>query len=439
MSDIEVPIIELTSLEGLPPLLEKFLQREPFDLEAERIAREVLSEIKLGGNAALLKAIEKFDGVNFQVDELLVKKEEFAAARSKVDQSFISAIHQSHKNVAAFAQAGLKKEWSISAPKGGVLGERYVPLQRVGVYVPGGTAPLVSTAIMTITLAKVAGVPEIVAVSPVGQSKKMNEYLLYAMEVAGATEVYKIGGIQAIGALAYGTETIKKVQKIVGPGNAYVTAAKRCVYGEVALDLVAGPSEIAILADENAPPDAIAADMLSQAEHGSGHERALLVVTSARVAARVKDELLRQTEKLPRAEMVKKVLLKGCMIVVVSNLEKGMELCNRFAPEHLEIMVNEPRNWVKKVQNAGAVFVGVWTPECVGDFTAGPSHVLPTGGAAAMFSGLTVDDFRKRISVISFTRADLKHALETIEVFGRVEGLEAHSNSARIRFCGNEK
>jgi histidinol dehydrogenase len=268
----------------------------------------------------------------------------------------------------------------------------------------------------------------------VGKSKKMNEHLLYALEVAGATEVYKIGGIQAIGALAYGTETIKKVQKIVGPGNAYVTAAKRCVYGEVALDLVAGPSEIAILADENAPPDAIAADMLSQAEHGSGHEKALLVATSTRLASKVKDELLRQMDKLPRAELIKKVLSKGSMIVVVSNLEKGMELCNQFAPEHLEIMVNEPRNWVKKVHNAGAVFVGVWTPECVGDFTAGPSHVLPTGGAAAMFSGLTVDDFRQRISMISFTRADLKNALETVEAFGRAEGLEAHSNSARIRF-----
>lgn len=431
----DIKIVEWYS-QDIPSQIEGFLKRTPFPPEVEAIARDVILDVRKRGDVALLDAIARFDNVTFTKGELAVSREELSNARSKVDSSFISSVHQSHNNVVAFAQASIKKDWFMSAPKGGVLGEFFVPFERVGVYIPGGTAPLVSTAIMTVTLAKVAGVQEIVAVSPVGQSKKMNEYILYALEVAGATEIYKVGGIQAIAALAYGTETIGKVQKIVGPGNAYVTAAKKLVYGDVAVDLIAGPSEIAILADENAPAEVLAADMLSQAEHGSGYEKALLVVTSMRLAHRVAEELVKQTEALPRKEVVEKVLKDGCLIVVVNTLEKGMEVCNKFAPEHLELILNEPRNWVKKVKNAGAVFAGLWTPECVGDFVAGPSHVLPTGGAAAMFSGLTVDDFRKRISMMSFTRADLKNVLETIEVFSRVEGLEAHARSARIRFFG---
>jgi len=287
---------------------------------------------------------------------------------------------------------------------------------------------------MTVTLAKAAGVLEIVACSPVNASAQMNPYLLVALELAGATEIYKPGGIQAIGAMAYGTKTVKKVHKIVGPGGQYVTAAKRLVYGEVALDLVAGPSEIAVLADDSAAPDAVAADLLSQAEHGTGFEKVLLVTPSEHLMAAVRDEILRQIKLLSRQAAVREVIINGTLLVTVNNLDVGMELCNRFAPEHLEIIVREPRNWLKKVRNAGAVFVGAWSPECAGDYAAGPSHVLPTGGTAAMFSGLTVDDFLKRTSVIAFTRADLLNSLDIIKTIGTVEGMDAHVRSAMIRF-----
>jgi histidinol dehydrogenase len=304
----------------------------------------------------------------------------------------------------------------------------------VGVYVPGGAAPLASTALMTATLARVAGVPEIVGCTPCASGKKLDPVLLYAMEAAGITEIYKVGGIQAIGLMAYGAKTIKKVQKIVGPGGTYVTSAKRQVYGEVALDMVAGPSEIAILADDTADPRYVAADLLSQAEHGTGHEKALLVTSSQRLANAVQSELETQAATLSRQACVREVMQSGMLLVVTPNLDEGMELINLFAPEHLELIVREPKNWLKKVERAGAVFVGPWSPEAVGDFVAGPSHVLPTGGTAALFSGLTVDDFRRRSSFVAFTRADLQDVLPVIDIFGEIEGLDAHARSARIRF-----
>ena len=319
-------------------------------------------------------------------------------------------------------------------PKGGELGEQFVPFDRVGIYIPGGAAPLASTVFMTVTLAKVAGVPEIVACTPSDAKGAVNPYILYALELAGATEIYRMGGIQAIGLMAYGTKTVRKVQKIVGPGGAYVTAAKRHVYGDVSLDSVAGPSEIAILADETAPAECVAADLLSQAEHGTGQEKALLVTNSNALAAAVAIQLVQQAETLSRKAAIQKVLEKGTLIVTVNTLDEGMELCNQFAPEHLEIMVREPRSWLRKVRSAGAVFFGTWTPEAAGDFVAGPSHVLPTGGTASMFSGLTVDDFRRRTSFMAFTRADLQETLPVIEEFGRVEGLDGHARAARIRF-----
>jgi histidinol dehydrogenase len=287
---------------------------------------------------------------------------------------------------------------------------------------------------MTVTLAKVAGVQEIVACTPSDANGQINPYILFALELAGATEIYRIGGSQAIGLMAYGTKTVQKVQKIVGPGGAYVTAAKKLVYGEVALDLVAGPSEIAILADETAPAPCVAADLLAQAEHGTGHEKAMLVTNSSTLATAVAAELVRQAETLSRKPAISKVLEKGTLLVVVNTLDEGMELCNQYGPEHLEIMVREPRSWLRKVRAAGAVFFGTWTPESVGDFVAGPSHVLPTGGTAMMFSGLTVDDFRRRTSFMAFTRADLQETLPVIEAFGRVEGLDGHARAARVRF-----
>lgn len=415
-------------------LVTSFLKRPAFDPGAETAARAILDDIRLNGADAVLKAIREYDGVALNASALRVTMAELAEARETVDAQFRSAARETYKRVTTFSKAGMKKDWKIFSPKGGELGEQFVPLDRVGVYIPGGQAPLVSTVFMTVTLARVAGVQEIVVCTPSDSNGKVNPYILFALEMAGATEIYRVGGIQAIGMMAYGTKTVAKVQKIVGPGGAYVTAAKKLVYGEVALDLVAGPSEIAILADDTAHPECVAADLLSQAEHGTGQEKAVLVTNSTSLAAKVVDQLKAQAEKLSRRAAIEKVLEKGTLIVVVNTLDEGMELCNQFAPEHFEIMVREPRSWLRKVRAAGAVFFGMWTPESAGDFVAGPSHVLPTGGTATMFSGLTVDDFRRRTSFMAFTRADLQETLPVIEAFGRVEGLDAHARAAQIRF-----
>jgi len=412
----------------------RFLERPAFDEAAEASARKVLKAIRKDGNAAVVKFARQFDGVELTAGTLRVKRAEIARARDRVEPRIKNAIRESYKRVSAFARKGMKKDWQMPSPRGGTLGEQFKPLDRVGVYVPGGAAPLASTALMTATLAKVAGVPEIIGCTPCGPNKKVDPVLLYAMETAGVTEMYKVGGIQAIGLMAYGTKTIAPVQKIVGPGGTYVTAAKRQVYGDVALDMVAGPSEIAILADETADPRYVAADLLSQAEHGTGHEKALLVTSSERLARAVQEELVTQAALLSRQECVGEVMKRGMLLVVTPNLDEGMDLINKFAAEHLELIVREPKSWLKRVQCAGAVFVGAWSPESVGDFVAGPSHVLPTGGTAALFSGLTVDDFRRRSSFIAFTRADLRDVVPVIEAFGEMEGLDAHARSARIRF-----
>jgi histidinol dehydrogenase len=415
-------------------IVTSFLKRPAFDPGAETAARATLEDIRLNGDSAVLKAVKEFDGVSLNPAGMRVTMAELAEARETVDAQFRGAARETYKRVTTFSRAGMKKDWKIFSPKGGELGEQFVPLDRVGVYIPGGQAPLVSTVFMTVTLARVAGVQEIVVCTPSDANGKVNPYILFALEMAGATEIYRVGGIQAIGLMAYGTKTVARVQKIVGPGGAYVTAAKKLVYGEVALDLVAGPSEIAILADDTAHPECVAADLLSQAEHGTGLEKAILVTTSSVLATKVAEQLLSQAETLPRKNAIHKVLDKGTLIVIVNTLDEGMDLCNQFAPEHFEIMVREPRSWLRKVRTAGAVFFGMWTPESVGDFVAGPSHVLPTGGTATMFSGLTVDDFRRRTSFMAFTRADLQETLPVIEAFGRVEGLDAHARAARVRF-----
>jgi histidinol dehydrogenase len=412
----------------------EFLARPAFSSEAEAVARTVLDAIRERGDPAVAEFAREFDGVRLAPPKFAVTKPERLAATDDVDAEFKRAATEALSRVTKFSKAGLRKDWQILSPKGGMLGEFFVPLDRVGTYIPGGAAPLASSAIMTVALAKAAGVSEIVACTPPDKSGKVNPYVLYALDLAGATEVYRIGGIQAIGAMAFGTKTIGKVQKIVGPGGPYVTAAKRLVYGYVDLDLVAGPSEVAILADDTAQPSHIAADLLAQAEHGTGHEKALLVTPSAQLAYAVNNELLRQSSLLKRKKAVTKVLAEGTLIAIVDNLDQGMELCNLFAPEHLELVVREPRLWLKKVRRAGAVFAGPWTPECAGDFVAGPSHVLPTGGTAAMFSGLTVDAFRRRTSFMSFTRADLQDVLPVIEAFARVEQLDGHARSAQVRF-----
>jgi histidinol dehydrogenase len=414
--------------------VENFLLRPAVEEKAMQVAAAVLADIREFGDKAVIEYARRFDGSNISMRRLRVSPEEIAAAKKAVDADFRKAAQEAHKRIVAFSKNGLRDDWQMATPKGGMLGEKFVPFDRVGAYIPGGAAPLASTALMTLTLAKVAGVKELVACSPGDKDGKLNPYIIYALDLAGATEIYKIGGIQAIGAMAYGTKAIAKVRKIVGPGGPYVTAAKRLVYGDVALDMVAGPSEIAVLCDESANPAHVAADLLSQAEHGTGSEKSLLVTTSQAQAEAIRVEILKQAELLSRKGPVSQVLGKGMLLVVVKDLNDGMNLCNLFAPEHMELIVKNPDKWVDKVVNAGALFIGEWTPEAVGDFAAGPSHVLPTGGTAAYFSGLTVEDFRRRVSLIRFTKEDLEDTLPIVEAFGRVETLDGHARSASIRF-----
>lgn len=411
--------------------VEKFNARPAFPEVAEKAAFEVLADIRKNGDKAVAKYVRKFEGAKLKPADFLVTDDDF----SSLDKSVVKAVKDAHNRVLKFSKASLRQDWSMSTPKGGEAGEFFSPMDRVGVYVPGGTAPLASSSIMTVTLAKAAGVKEIVACTPAGKTGEVNKVLLYALKLAGATEIYRVGGIQAIGMMAFGTKSCRKVQKIAGPGNAFVTAAKRQVYGYVAIDQVAGPSEIAVLTDGSVEPKWIAADLLSQAEHGSGFEKSLCVCTSMSFAEEVKKEVLRQTKELSRREIIERVIDKdGILIVVAKNVKDGLEVVNRFAPEHFEIMTENALQVMKGVRSAGAVFAGAWTPESAGDFVAGPSHVLPTGGAADMFNGLTPDDFRRRHSYVAFTKEDLAQTKATIEKFAEIEGLDAHGRAASIRF-----
>jgi len=337
------------------------------------------------------------------------------------------------KNIAAFAGKSLRKNWQMKNSHGASVGEKFDPFQRVGVYIPGGTAPLVSTALMTVTLAKAAGCPEIVACTPCGRDGSINSALLFAARAAGATEIYRVGGAQAIAAMAYGTKTIRRVQKIFGPGNAYVVTAKRLLVGYVAIDLLPGPSELLVLADETANPRFIAADMLAQAEHGSGHERVWLVTTSDKILKAVEKEIARQLPKLARREFIQRALQNNSWLIQMASVADAVALANRLAPEHCEVMTRNPRKVSENILTAGAIFLGVWSPTVLGDYVAGPSHTLPTGGAGASFAGLTVDQFQRRTSVVEYNRAALKKALPTVKKFAELEGLGAHGKSAEIR------
>ena len=414
--------------------IDAFNARPAFPEEAEKAAAAVLADIRKNGDKAVLKAVAKFEG--FKATKASQLKVDLAKVSSAgLDPKIVRAVRDAHARVLRFSKASLRKDWTMKTPRGGTAGEFFSPMDRVGVYIPGGTAPLASTSVMTVTLAKAAGVKEIVACTPAGKDGTVNPVLLYALKLAGATEIYRVGGIQAIGLMAFGTKTCRKVQKIAGPGNAFVTAAKRQVYGYVAIDQVAGPSEIAVLTDGSVDVRWIAADLLSQAEHGSGYEKSLCVCTSAKLAARIRAEVLRQTETLSRKALVQRVIDRdGILIVVAKDVAAGLEVVNRFAPEHFEIMTKDALKAMKGVRSAGAVFAGAWTPESAGDFVAGPSHVLPTGGAANMFNGLTPDDFRRRHSFVAFTRADLAETKPTIEAFAAVEGLDGHGRAATIRF-----
>jgi histidinol dehydrogenase len=413
--------------------LTPLMNRTAFDPAVEKAVAEILADVRDNGDRAVMKYALKFDRAELTPQEFRITEDVLAASGDALNRPTAKAIRTAARQVKDFAKERIPEPWSYSPRKGVIVGERFAPLDRVGCYVPGGTAPLISTVIHTVTLAAAAGVEDIAVVTPPGRDGSVHPAILYAAKVAGATEVYRLGGVYAVAALAYGTETVPKVEKIVGPGNAYVTAAKRQVYGYVALDLVAGPSEIMVIADDSADPRFIAADMLSQAEHGSGHEQAVLLTDAPQLLDAVRDELTRQSRSLSRLGTVEKVLENGVFLIEVKDTDEAAQLASTYAPEHLEIMARRAGSLAKKVTAAGAIFLGPWTPEPVGDFVAGPSHVLPTGGAGRYFSGLTVEQFFRRMSVVNYQKSALMNELDYIERFAACEGLDAHGRSAAIR------
>lgn len=404
-----------------------------FDVEIERRTRQILDSIYTCGDDALLECTERFDGAKLTVEQLAVTQAELFSASLAADESLRAAVAEAEANIASFAKQSKRKAWYGKNSHGASVGEKFDAFQRVGVYIPGGTAPLVSTALMTITLAKVAGCKEIVVTTPCGKDGSVNPAILFAARAAGATEIYRVGGAQAIAALAYGTKTIRRVQKIFGPGNAYVSMAKRLLVGRVAIDLLAGPSDLLVLADDTANPKFVASDMLAQAEHGSGHERVWLVTTSTKILKAVEKEISKQLPKLPRREFIKRVLDRNTWLIQTATLADGVALANQIAPEHCEVITRDARKVSGGIITAGAIFLGNWSPTVLGDYIAGPSHVLPTDGAGASFSGLTVDQFQRRTSVVEYTKPALKKTLKSVRKFAELEGLGAHGKSAEIR------
>ncbi|MGD0251488.1 MAG: histidinol dehydrogenase [Verrucomicrobiota bacterium] len=404
-----------------------------FNPEIEKRTRAILDGVHARGDAALLEFTERFDGAKLTADRLTITQAELFNASLAADEPLRRAVAEAEKNIAAFAKKSLRKNWRMKNSHGATVGEKFDPFQRVGVYIPGGKAPLASTALMTITLAKAAGCLEIVACTPCGRDGGINPALLFTTRAAGATEIYRVGGAQAIAAMAYGTKTIRRVQKIFGPGNAYVVTAKRLLVGHVAIDLLPGPSELLVLADDTADPKFAAADMLAQAEHGSGHERVWLVTTSDKILKAVEKEIAKQLPKLARREFIQRALENNGWLIQVKTLEDGVALANRLAPEHCEVMTHNPRKVSEGILTAGAIFIGPWSPTVLGDYVAGPSHTLPTGGAGASFAGLTVDQFQRRTSVVEYTRTSLKKALPAVKKFAELEGLGAHGKSAEVR------
>ena len=404
-----------------------------FDAEIEARTKAILHEVFIRGDAAVLEFTEKYDGAKLTTEQLAVTQAELFNASLAADESLRAAVAEAEKNIADFAKKSLRQGWSSKNSHGARVGEKFDPFQRVGVYIPGGTAPLVSTALMTITLAKVAGCQEIVVTTPCGKDGSINPAILFAARAAGATEIYRVGGAQAIAALAYGTKTIRRVQKIFGPGNAYVSMAKRLLVGRVAIDLLAGPSDLLVIADDAANPKFAASDMLAQAEHGSGHERVWLVTTSAKVLRAVEKELSKQLPKLSRRALIQRVLDRNVWLIQVPSLVDCVELANQIAPEHCEVITRDARKVSGGIVTAGAIFLGNWSPTVLGDYIAGPSHVLPTDGAGASFAGLTVDQFQRRTSVVEYNRAALKKALKGVRKFAAIEGLDAHGKSAEMR------
>ena len=419
-------------------LLEKLLKRSPTSYGSyEQSVREILDDVRERRDQALFKYTEKFDGARISADNILVTEEEIREAYREVDPELVEIIRRSLHNIRTYHEKQRQYSWFDSRPDGTILGQKVTPLARIGVYVPGGKAAYPSSVLMNIAPAKVAGVDEIIMTTPPGKDGKVTATTLVAANEAGADRIYKAGGAQAIAALAFGTESIPKVDKIVGPGNIYVALAKKSVYGHVSIDSVAGPSEILVLADETANPRYVAADLLSQAEHDE-LASAILVTTSEALAKEVSDWTDRFIRELSRGEIIRKSLDNYGHILLADTLEDAIDAANEIASEHMEIVTADPFEVMTKIRNAGAIFIGEYSSEPLGDYFAGPNHVLPTNGTAKFFSPLSVDDFIKKSSIISYSRDALEKVHTDIEKFAEAEHLTAHANSIKVRFDGKD-
>lgn len=415
-------------------LLEDLLKRSPNQYpEYENKVAAILQEVKENKDKAIFEFTKKFDGADISAKNIVVTEAEIQEAYELVEPSLIEIIRKAKENIRVYHEKQKQYSWFDSKPNGTMLGQKVTPLHRVGVYVPGGKAVYPSSVLMNILPAKVAGVDEIVMTTPPGKDGKVNPNTLVAAKEAGVDIVYKVGGAQAIAAMAYGTESIPKVDKIVGPGNIYVALAKKAVYGHVNIDSIAGPSEILVVADETANPRFVAADLLSQAEHDE-LASAILVTTSEELAKKVSEQVEIFVEELSRTEIMRKSLENYGYILVADTMEEVIDIANEIASEHLEIMTKNPYDVMMKIRNAGAIFIGEYSSEPLGDYFAGPNHVLPTNGTAKFFSPLSVDDFIKKSSIIAYSREALEGIHLDIERFAEAEQLTAHANSIKVRF-----
>ncbi|WP_373216897.1 histidinol dehydrogenase [Ruminococcus sp. 5_1_39BFAA] len=420
-------------------LLENLLKRSPNNYgKFEAAVADILARVKAEGDEALFAYTKEFDKVEVTRETIRVTEEEIQEAYKKVDASLIDVIRKALVNIRSYHEKQRQNSWFTSTEAGTMLGQKVTPLDRVGVYVPGGKAVYPSSVLMNIVPAKVAGVPHIVMTTPPGKDGKVNPSTLVAAKEAGADEIYKVGGAQAIGALAYGTESIKKADKIVGPGNIFVALAKKAVYGHVSIDSIAGPSEILVLADETANPRYVAADLLSQAEHDE-LASAILITTSKELAENVEREIQGFLKVLSRREIIEKSLENFGYILIAENMDQAVEAANEIASEHLEIVTKNPFEVMMKIKNAGAIFIGEYSSEPLGDYFAGPNHVLPTNGTAKFFSALSVDDFVKKSSIVYYSQQALKDIHKDIIQFAASEQLTAHANSIAVRFEDEEK
>ena len=399
-------------------------------VNVEKIVSDIIADVKTNGDKAVLAYNARFDGC--LLDTLLVSRQEIEEAFAAVEPEFLAILEQAAENIRAFHSRQVRNSFVIAEKPGIVLGQKVTPIEKVGVYVPGGTASYPSTVLMDTIPAKIAGCPLIVMVTPPGKDGKINPVILAAAKIAGVDKIFKVGGAQAVAALAYGTESIPKVDKIVGPGNAFVAEAKKQVFGMVSIDMIAGPSEILIVADGKSNPVHVAADLLSQAEHDK-LASAVLVTDSEALAQQVSEELERQIPQLPRAEIARASIDNNGKIIVADNLMQGIEISNEIAPEHLELMVDDPFAYLDSIKNAGSIFMGRNCPEALGDYFAGPNHTLPTSGTARFSSPLSVDDFVKKSQFTYYTADALNAVADSIQYFANKEGLQAHGKSAVIR------